>query len=121
LCVTSKIEDDSSCIKEFKTKVSAALQRRWGLKYLDPSEIPVLASAVDPRFRNLKFLSDELKGDGHKVDETINGFKLLVHIPPVQSPRKKTKLHGTFFLLKKVMMILVMIVKRRLDSISWRK
>jgi len=81
--LTSKleaIEDDSSYIKVFQTKVSAALQRRWGIKYLDPSEIPVLASAVDPKFCNLKFLSDELKGDVRleitrlmkQIDETIN-------------------------------------------------
>jgi len=99
--LTSKlevIEDDSSCIKEFKTKVSAALQRRWGLKYLDPSEILMLASAVDPRFRNLKFLSaelSELKSDLRleitRLMKQLMDSAALVHVPLVQSPHKKTK------------------------------
>ena len=57
------VHDDSSSIKEFKTKVSAALQQRWGVNYLNSNEILVLACAIDPRFRNLRFLSDEQKED----------------------------------------------------------
>jgi len=100
------------------------LQQRWGLKYLDLSEIPVLASAVDPRFHSLKFLSDEQKGDVRleitRLMKQLMDSAALVYITLVQSPRKKTKLHWTFSLVKKVM-ILVIIVKMRQDSISWRK
>ena len=56
-------EEDSSCIKQFKTQVSSALKRRWGLDELDASQIPLLATAVDPRFHNLKFLHEKLKGE----------------------------------------------------------
>jgi len=90
---TSKLEVIKDDSKEFKTKVSAALQRRWGLKYLDPSEIPVLANAVDPRLRNLKFLSDELKGNVRleitRLMKQLMDSAALVHIPLVQSPHKK--------------------------------
>jgi len=50
-------ENDSSCIKQFKIKVSNALKQRWELDGLNPSEVPLLATALDPRFRNLKMIS----------------------------------------------------------------
>ena len=56
-------EEDSSCIKQFKTQVSSALKRRWGLDELDASQIPLLATVVDPRFRNLKFIHEKLKSE----------------------------------------------------------
>ena len=86
-------DDDFSCIKEFKATI--ALQQRLGLDYLNPTEI-VLASAIDPRFRNLKFLDDELKG-GVKLEITRLMKELVesadsVHVAPVQLPcKKKTK------------------------------
>ena len=89
-------DDDSSCINKFKTKVSIALRRRWQLDYLNPTEIPVLASALDPRFRNLKYLDDELKGVV-RIEITRLMKELMesadsVHVAPVQSPcKKKTK------------------------------
>ena len=46
-------DDDSSCIKEFKTKASAALRRIWGLDYLNTE----LASAIDQRFRGPSLLT----------------------------------------------------------------
>ena len=30
---------------------------------MSPVEVPLLATALDPRFRNLKFLNDKLKCD----------------------------------------------------------
>ena len=50
-------DDDSSCIKEFKAKASAALQRIWGLDYLNPTE---LASAIDQRFRGPSLLTPSI-------------------------------------------------------------
>ena len=35
-------EEDSSCIKQFKTQVSNALKQRWGLDELDAGQIPLL-------------------------------------------------------------------------------
>ena len=56
-------DEDSSCVKQFKTQLSSALKRRWGLDELDASQIPLLATAVDPRFCNLKFLHVKLKSE----------------------------------------------------------
>ena len=55
------VEEDSACVKQFKTQVSSALKQRWDLEKLSPVEVPLLATALDPRFRNLKFLNDKLK------------------------------------------------------------
>lgn len=48
-------------MKQFKTQVSSALKRRWDLDQLSLVEIPLLASALDPRFCNLKFLNKKLR------------------------------------------------------------
>jgi len=60
LITTLEVNDgDSASVKEFKRKVSsAALTRRYELDDLCPNEIPLLVSALDPRFLNLKFLND---------------------------------------------------------------
>ena len=56
----------------------------------------MLASAIDPRFRNLKFLDDKLKDDV-RLEITRLMTELVestdsVHVAPVQSPcKKKTK------------------------------
>ena len=64
LIATLEVNDgDFAFVKEFKRKVSAALTRRYELDDLCPSEIPLLASALDPRFFNFKFLNDRLKLD----------------------------------------------------------
>ena len=39
--------------------VASAIRRRWSLDSLDPARIEVLATALDPHFKQLKFLSDE--------------------------------------------------------------
>ena len=54
-------EEESVCVKQFKVQISSALKRRWNLDKLNPVQVPLLASALDPRFHNIKFLSDELK------------------------------------------------------------
>ena len=53
--------DDSSVIKQFKNTVVAALKRRWSLENADPCQISMLATVLDPRFRNLKFLNNDQK------------------------------------------------------------
>ena len=56
----------------------------------------MLASAIDPRFRNLKFLDDKLKDDvrleiTRLMKELVESAD-LVHVASVQSPcKKKTK------------------------------
>ena len=55
----------------------------------------MLASSSDPRFRNLKFLDDKLKGDvkleiTRLMKEWVESAD-SVHVVPVQLPCKKTK------------------------------
>ena len=52
-------EEDSPTCRRFKVAVASAIRRRWSLDSLDPARIEVLATAFDPRFKQLKFLSDE--------------------------------------------------------------
>lgn len=51
--------DDTSSIKQFKEKVCSEIRSRWFLDNLNTTSLDVLASALDPRFRQLKFLNDE--------------------------------------------------------------
>ena len=48
--------DDSSTIEIFKEKVVAGLKQRWELDNIATSQVSVVATALDPRFRQLKFL-----------------------------------------------------------------
>ena len=50
-------EEDSEAIRSCKVKVAAAIRRRWDLDSLDVTQVSVLATALDPRFRSLKFLT----------------------------------------------------------------
>ena len=114
------VRDDSLSIKEFKTKASAALRRRWGVNYSNSNEILVLACAIDLRFHNLRFLSDEQKEDVRLeiirlMKELMDSVQLNCHV------RKRPKLHWTFFLVRKVMMTHVITVRKRSDSILLRK
>ena len=52
-------EEDSEAIRSFKVKVAAALTRRWNLDSIDVAPVSVLATALDPQFRSLKFLTDD--------------------------------------------------------------
>ena len=51
--------EDSANLKQFKSTVQAELTRRWLLESLDLCSSPVLAAAVDPRFKQLKFLKSK--------------------------------------------------------------
>lgn len=53
--------DDSSIIRQFKEKVRSEIRSRWFLDNLNTTGLDVLASALDPRFRQLKFINDEQK------------------------------------------------------------
>ena len=67
-----------------------------GFTILNPTEILMLTSDIDPRFCKLKFLDDELKGDA-RLEITRLMKELMesadsVHVAPVQSPcKQKTK------------------------------
>ena len=52
-------EDDSPAVRQFKANLVSALSRRWHLDSFTPSNISILATALDPRFRQLCFLTEE--------------------------------------------------------------
>ena len=52
-------ESDSAVIKRFKICVEFQIRARWGLDKIDATDINVLASALDPRYKSLKFLDVE--------------------------------------------------------------
>ena len=51
--------DDSVVIRQFKETVADQIKTRRSVQSLDPSSSLVLAAAVDPRFKQLKFLADD--------------------------------------------------------------
>ena len=53
-------EGDSASIIAFKTAVRESIMRRWSLDGIEPDSPLVLAAALDPRFKSLKFLTDDL-------------------------------------------------------------
>ena len=52
-------EGDSTSIIAFKTAIRESIMRRWSLNGIEPDSPPVLAAALDPRFKSLKFLVDD--------------------------------------------------------------
>ena len=51
--------EDPLTLKQFKNTVKSELTRRWLLDSLDMHSSLVLAAAVDPSFKQLKFLESE--------------------------------------------------------------
>lgn len=54
-------EDDSPAIREMKNTLVKEIDSRWELLNLEPTSIYLLSSALDVRFKHLKFLEDEKK------------------------------------------------------------
>ena len=56
-------ENDSTAIRNFKHIVTRELKRWWNLDEIDPSEpsVPLLATLLDPRFKDTKFLNRSQK------------------------------------------------------------
>ncbi|KAK5921554.1 hypothetical protein CgunFtcFv8_018911 [Champsocephalus gunnari] len=54
-------EDDSPAIREVKKTLITEIDSRWKLSLLEPSSIYLLSSALDQRFKQLKFLTNEKK------------------------------------------------------------
>ena len=65
-------EGDSASIIAFKTAVRESIMRRWSLDGIEPDSPLVLAAALDPRFKSLKFLTDDLK---QSVREELSQLK----------------------------------------------
>ena len=54
-------EGDSASIIAFKTAVRESIMRGWSLDEIKPDSPLVLAAVLDPHFKSLKFLTDDLK------------------------------------------------------------
>ena len=52
-------ENDSTCIRRFKISVDSQIRSRWHLDNIDSSDVKLLAAALDPHHKALKFLSAE--------------------------------------------------------------
>ena len=65
-------EGDSASITAFKIAVRESVMRRWSLDGIEPDSPLVLAAALDPRFKSLKFLTDDLK---QSVREELSQLK----------------------------------------------
>ena len=48
-------EEDSQPVRSFKVKEAAAVRRRWDLDSLNVTQVPLLVTALDPRFHHLNF------------------------------------------------------------------
>ena len=55
--------EDLPEVRQFKKKVCEEIKRRWNFDDLNSGIILVLCSAVDPTFKQLKFLDDEGRED----------------------------------------------------------
>ena len=52
-------ESDSANIRRFKISVESQIKSRWDLNDIASSDIKVITTALDPRYKSLKFLSVE--------------------------------------------------------------
>ena len=52
-------ESDSANIQRFKISDESQIKSRWGLNEIACTDIKVIATALDPRYKSLKFLSVE--------------------------------------------------------------
>ena len=56
--LTSKLSEKPA-VREFKTRLRRELTSRFSLDDHDLGSLPLLASVLDPRFRQMPFLTDE--------------------------------------------------------------
>ena len=54
-------DTDSPAIRDLKATLVTQIDTRWGLENLEPDSIYLLSAALDPRYKHLKFLNDEVK------------------------------------------------------------
>ena len=68
-------EDDEAVIGCFKMIVAKEIKRRWNIQIPDPTDILVLASAVDPRFKNLTFIAEDIGVRKEVISELVDKMK----------------------------------------------
>ena len=101
-------ENDSVVIKRFKISVESQIRSRWHLDDIDVSDINILASALDPRYKSLRFLDAEkitevkaeLKNQVQQLtlDQSANGHSTnsSLNSQESQPPTKKKALDILF-------------------------
>lgn len=83
-------EDDSPAIREMKNTLVKEIDSRWELLNLEPTSIYLLSSALDVRFKHLKFLEDEKKDLVY-----IEVVRLAEHLHQQQIVRKGEELSAS--------------------------
>ena len=76
--------EDSVAAQQFKSIIRQELRSRWSLDDLDVTSIDVLGSALDPRFRQMKFLDDDKKKE--VKDEIKN---MITSIPEISTSQSR--------------------------------
>jgi len=67
--------EDCPAIREFKQLMMTELKRRWELDSLDTSSCLVIAAALDPRFKQLKFLTElQIQAVKSEITERMDSF-----------------------------------------------
>ena len=51
--------DDSPAIRDLKKAITTDIDTRWNLKEFEPQSLYLMAAALDPRFKCLRFLKEE--------------------------------------------------------------
>lgn len=81
-------KNDHAVVAKFKEAVKKQIQTGWALHHLDETSSLVLASVVDPRFKQLKFLSES---DASAVKETLLQRMEVLHEVEGEPEPKKTR------------------------------
>lgn len=94
--------DDLPVVKRFKELIAGELHRRF---QFDPECVPILAAAVDPRYKELKFISGEERTQVHEaLLDRVQKLHLQLHANDKpqdcqEPPAKKKKETAMTFLL----------------------
>ena len=67
--------EDCPAIRQFKQLMIADMKQRWELESLDTSSCLVMAAALDPRFKQLKFLNEfQIQAVKSEITERMDSF-----------------------------------------------
>ena len=80
-------KNDHAVVAKFKEVVQEQIRKRWTLSDLDESSSLVLASALDPWFKKLKFLSDSDASAVNKI--LLKCMKVFDEVEGEPEPKKK--------------------------------
>jgi len=88
--------EDCPAIRDFKQLMMAELKQRWDLDSLDTSSCLVIAAALDPRFKQLKFLNEvQIEALKSEITERMDSFSSPMDMSrtntPGRPPAKKRK------------------------------